>query len=65
MGAWGWMFLAPVGLLFAISSWRFLMGLTALAALDAGDIPIRVTPQTAIWAAMTIFSGLLLAICLV
>lgn len=57
------MFLAPVGLLFALSSWRFLLGLTAPAALD--DVPIRVTAQTTIWAAMTIFTGLLFAICLV
>lgn len=62
MDALGWIILAPAGLLFALSSWRFLLGLTAL---EAGDIPILVTPQTAVWAAMTIFSGLLLAICLV
>jgi hypothetical protein len=65
MDALGWMILAPVGLLFAVSSWRFLLGLTALDTLGSRDIPIHVTPQTAVWAAMTIFSGLLLAICLV
>lgn len=65
MGAWSWMILAPVTLLFALSSWRFLLGLTAPDSSDTGDIPVRVAPQTAVWAAMTIFTGLLFAICLV
>lgn len=64
MNVLGWTILTAVGLLFAISSWRLVLGLTASDIPQAGDIPIRVTPQTAIWAAMTIFSGLLFAVCL-
>lgn len=65
MNVLGWMILAPAALLFAVSSCCFLLGLAAMDMSGSHDIPIRVTPQTAVWAAMTVFSGLLLAICLV